>query len=145
MLATTLGLLAAALLLVGGLTHYLRLVDLDESVRQDIVQAAGELQRLAQRGPLGPDASPSEDLDATAEEPFTDVAQLFCTFMTTTVPGSTRASSCSSTGSRPSSTRTGPDSSSTPRPPSPRSPSAPARAGRSSSTTSRTGARCAWG
>jgi two-component system OmpR family sensor kinase len=52
-LATTLGLLAAALLLVGGLTHYLRLVD----------------------------------LDATAEEPFTDVAQLFCTFMTTTVPG----------------------------------------------------------
>lgn len=86
-LATTLGFLAAALLLVGGLTHYLRLVDLDESVRQDIVQEAGELQRLAQRGPLGPDASPSEDLDATAEEPFTDVAQLFCTFMTTTVPG----------------------------------------------------------
>ena len=58
-LTTTLGFLAVALLTVGGLTHYLRLVDLDESVRQDIVQEAGELQRLAQRGPLGPDASPS--------------------------------------------------------------------------------------
>jgi two-component system, OmpR family, sensor kinase len=56
-------------------------------VRQDIVQEAGELQRLAQRGPLGPDASLSEDLKATAEEAFTDLPQLFYTFMTTTVPG----------------------------------------------------------
>ncbi|MGG7653101.1 sensor histidine kinase [Kocuria rosea] len=86
-LATTIAFLAVALLAVGGITHYLRLVDLDESVRQDIVQEAGELQRLAQRGPLGPDASLSEDLDATAEEPFTDLPQLFYTFMTTTVPG----------------------------------------------------------
>lgn len=86
-LATTLVFLAVALLTVGGLTHYLRLVDVDESVRQDIVQEAGELQRLAQRGPLGPDASPSEDLDALAEEPFTDLPQLFYVFMTTTVPG----------------------------------------------------------
>ncbi|MCJ8505448.1 HAMP domain-containing histidine kinase [Kocuria flava] len=86
-LATVLAVLAAALLLVGGLTHYLRLVDVDESVRQDIVQEAGELQRLAQRGPLGPDASPTEDLDATAEEPFADLDQLFYTFLTTTVPG----------------------------------------------------------
>ncbi|GEO94944.1 sensor histidine kinase [Kocuria turfanensis] len=86
-LATTLVFLAVALLAVGGLTHYLRLVDLDESARQDIVQEAGELQRLAQRGPLGPDASPAEDLDTPADEPFTDLSQLFYTFMTTTVPG----------------------------------------------------------
>ncbi|MEX5269328.1 sensor histidine kinase [Kocuria sabuli] len=86
-LATTLAFLAVTLLTVGGLTHYLRLVDLDESVRQDIVQEAGELQRLAQRGPLGPDASPSEDLDASADEAFTDLTQLFYVFMTTTVPG----------------------------------------------------------
>jgi signal transduction histidine kinase len=86
-LATTLAVLAGTLVLVGGLTHYLRLLDADESVRQDILQEAGELQRLAQRGPLGPDAPPSEDLDAPAEVPFTDLAQLFYTYMTTTVPG----------------------------------------------------------
>ena len=86
-LATTLAFLAAALLAVGGLTHYLRLVEVDESVRQDILQEAGELQRLAQRGPLGPDAPPSEDLDAPAQDAFTDVSQLLYTFMTTTVPG----------------------------------------------------------
>ena len=53
-LATTLAVLTVALLAVGGLTHYLRLVDLDESVQRELVQEAGELQRLAERGPLRP-------------------------------------------------------------------------------------------
>lgn len=33
-------------------------------MRPDTLPEAGELQRPARRGPLGPDASPAEDLDA---------------------------------------------------------------------------------
>ncbi|MUN62277.1 HAMP domain-containing protein [Kocuria sediminis] len=86
-LATTLAVLAVALLAVGGLTHYLRLVDLDESVQRDLAQEAGELQRLAQRGPLRPGAPLSDDLDTRSQERFTDLRRLFYSFMTTTVPG----------------------------------------------------------
>ncbi|GAA1774377.1 hypothetical protein [Kocuria aegyptia] len=47
-LTTTIAFLAVALLAVGGAGHCLCLVDLDELVRQDVLQEAGQPQRLAQ-------------------------------------------------------------------------------------------------
>lgn len=86
-LATTIVCMALTLTLVGGVTHYLRLLDLDESIHRDIEQEVSELQRLAERGPLGPDTTVPDGPGPVEGEPFQDVDQLLYTYMTTTVPG----------------------------------------------------------
>lgn len=86
-LATVIVCMALTLTLVGGITHYLRLMDLEERIQRDIEQEVSELQRLAERGPLGPNARVPEGPEPAEGEPFTNVDQLLYTFMTTTVPG----------------------------------------------------------
>lgn len=86
-LATTIICMTLTLCLVGGVTHYLRLVDLDERIQRDIDQEVSELQRLAERGPLGPEATVPDGPGPVEGEPFQNVDQLLYTYMTTTVPG----------------------------------------------------------
>lgn len=90
-LATTIVCMALTLALVGGITHYLQLVTLEERIQRDIDQEVSELQRLAERGSLGPVNGLSEESGSGSTpvegEPFRDVDQLLYTFMTTTVPG----------------------------------------------------------
>lgn len=86
-LATTIVSMALTLTLVGGITHYLRLVDLEEGIQRDIEQEVSELQRLAESGPVAPDTSAVHGSGPRQGEPFTDADQLLYTFMTTTVPG----------------------------------------------------------
>lgn len=85
-LATTLGFLVMSLVLAGGISHWLRFVELDEQIRRDIVQEAEELAQLAQHAPSSSAPPPAEGLDAPADAPFTDLTRLFYTFLTTTVP-----------------------------------------------------------
>ncbi|WP_181954160.1 sensor histidine kinase [Kocuria coralli] len=86
-LATVILCMALTLVLVGGITHYLRLVDLEERVEREILQEVSELQRLADRRPIDPEASLPDSRVPAEGEPFTDVDHLLYTFMTSTVPG----------------------------------------------------------
>lgn len=86
-LATTIACMAITLTLVGGITHYLQLADLEHRIERDIEQEVSELQRLAERGPLGRETRVPDGPEPVEGEPFTDVDQLLYTFMTTTVPG----------------------------------------------------------